>query len=247
MELREGIVVKSQKYQENSKLITIVNSEGKETYLVRGASNLKSKNYAYSQELTKIAYDANQSKNSFHILKSGKVLNNYTRIKSDLQKINDSLLIMEASYLLGNHLEDYSTFYQFLNDILENLNNQEYHPYYLFIFQVKLLYLLGIGPIFSKCTECGRRDQLIGFDFLRGGMKCAKCDSFSNVYYNQEVIEILRYLYLTKLEEISFEDLNKLPNQVTEIYNFLNRYYEHFLGYQSRALKIIKKISPHQR
>ena len=28
MELREGIVVKSQKYQENSKIITLVNSDG---------------------------------------------------------------------------------------------------------------------------------------------------------------------------------------------------------------------------
>jgi DNA repair protein RecO (recombination protein O) len=242
MELREGIIVKSQKYQENSKLITLVNSEGMETYLVRGASDLKSRNFSYSQELTKIGYDAHTSKNSFSILTQGKVLASYGSIKADFQKLNDALLIVESTYQLGIHLEDHSTFYQFLNEILQCLNSNHYNPYYLIIFRVKLLYLLGIGPVFSKCVECGRREQLTGFDFLKGGMKCENCDTHTADYYNQEVIEVLRFLYLTKMENLTIEVLDGLPKIAAEAAKFLDRYYEHFLGFQSQAQKIIKKM-----
>lgn len=243
MELREGIIVKSQKYQENSKLITLVNSEGIETYLVRGASKLKSRNFSYSQELTKIGYDAHSSNTSFSILTQGKVLVNYSSIKTDFSKLNDALLIIESTNQLGMHLEDHSTFYQFLNDILQSLNDNHYNPYYLIIFRVKLLYLLGIGPMFSKCVECGRRDDLVGFDFLKGGMKCTNCDMHTADYYNQEVIEVLRFLYLTKMELLKIEILDGLPDFTSEAGKFLDRYYEHFLGFQSRAQKIIKKMT----
>jgi DNA repair protein RecO (recombination protein O) len=242
MQLREGIIVKSQKYQENSKIITLVNTEGLETFLVRGASLHKSRNFSYSQELTKIGYDFHSGRNSFNILTTGKVIESYGGIKADFNKLNDALLIIEATNQLGIHLSDFSTFYQFLDEILLLLDLNLYHPYYLLIFRVKILYLLGIGPVFSKCVECGNRDNLIGFDFLKGGMKCNECDNKNTIYYNQEVIQLLRFLYLNKLESLSTEVLEKLPNHYLEASKFLDRYYEHFLGYQSRASKIIKKM-----
>ena len=241
MELREGIVVKSQKYQENSKIITLVNSDGLASFLVRAAGKLRSRNFGYSQVLTKIGYDFHQRRNSFDILTTGKVIDSYKGIKSDINKLNDALLILEITNQLSMHLSDFNTFYQFLDEILFLLD-QNYHPYYLLIFRVKLLYLLGIGPVFSKCVLCGERDNLIGFDFLKGGMKCATCASNAGIYHNQEVSQLLRLLYLTKLEDLSFELLKKLPDLTTETSAFLDRYYEHFLGFRSRASRIIKKM-----
>lgn len=241
MELREGIVVKSQKYQENSKIITIVNSDGLDTYLVRAGSNLKSRNFGYSQELTKIGYDFNKGRGSFNILTTGKIIDSYKGIKSDLEKLNDALLIIEATNQLGIHLSDFKTFYQFLDEILFLLD-QNYHPYYLLIFRVKLLYLLGIGPIFSKCMDCGSRENLVGFDFLKGGMKCGECMSDASIYHDQEVIQLLRLLYLTKMESLTLDFLNRLPKLREEASAFLDRYYEHFLGFKSRASRVLKKM-----
>jgi DNA repair protein RecO len=242
MQLREGIIVKSQKYQENSKIITLVNTEGLATFLVRGAGLHKSRNFSYSQALTKIGYDYHDGRNSFNILTTGKVIESYAGIKSDLNKMNDALLIIEATNQLGIHLSDFPTFYQFLDEILFLLNQNPYHPYYLLIFRAKLLYLLGIGPIFSKCVDCGSREHLVGFDFLKGGMKCSECNFDSTIYHNQEVIQLLRLLYLIKLENLNYEVLSELPDLYPEAAKFLDRYYEHFLGYQSRASKIIKKM-----
>ena len=242
MKLREGIIVKSQKYQENSKIITLVNEEGLTTLLVRGASNIKSRNFSYSNELTKIGYDiSNKGTNSFHILTTGTIINNYSTIKTDFNRLNDALTILEAINHLGTHIEDFKLFYQFTDQILENINN-EYSPYYLTVFRLKLLYLLGIGPIFSKCTACEGKDNLIGFDLLSGGMKCINCIEKDDVIYKKEVIEIVKFLYLTKLEFLTPDVLNKVPKLSLEVNQFLDQYYSHYLGYNSIVDKVIKKM-----
>jgi DNA repair protein RecO (recombination protein O) len=242
MQLREGIIVRSQKYQENSKIITLVNEDSLTTFLVRGAASMKSHNFSYANEITKIAYDANTKRqNSFNILTNGKVIDNYSSIKTDFNKLNDCLLIIEATNQLGDHIEDFKTFYYFLAQILNLINTYQYNQYYLVIFRLKLLYLLGVGPIFSKCIDCESKDNLIGFDFESGGMKCKNCAS-NTVLYKGEVIEILKFLYLTKLEYLTNEVINKLPDYIDEALKFLDEYYNHYLGYSSRAEKVIKKM-----
>jgi hypothetical protein len=41
---------------------------------------------------------------------------------------------------------------------------------------------------------------------------------------------------------LTFEVISKVPDKIMEIDNFLDAYYQHFLGYSSRAEKIIKKL-----
>ena len=72
MELTEGIILKTIKYQENSKLCYIITKDGLETALVRASLDYKSKNFSYSQELTKINFAISKSKkNSFDIMTTG--------------------------------------------------------------------------------------------------------------------------------------------------------------------------------
>ena len=241
MILREGIIVKSQKYQENSKIITLVNEEGLANFLVRGASNLKSRNFSYANELTKIGYDFSSKANAFHILKTGTVLNNYSNLKSDLNRLQEALKIVEQTYLLGDHIEDFKTFYRFLEQVLEKLNDF-YSPFYLPIFRLKTLYLLGIGPVFSKCTICDSKENLVGFDLLSGGMKCQNCYQKDDYLYKNEIIEVIKFLYQTKFEFLTPEVFEKVPNLYVEINQFLDQYYSHYLGYSSKVDRVIKKM-----
>ena len=56
----EGIIIKSTKYQDTSKLVYVLTSDGLNTYLVRNAFNFKSKNYSYALEMTKISFDSSR-------------------------------------------------------------------------------------------------------------------------------------------------------------------------------------------
>lgn len=243
MELKEGIVLKGAKYQENHKLVTLLTPEGLELLLVRGALKQKSKTFAYSQELTKIEYGyVAKNEDALKIITAGKVLSNYGAIKSDLDKLNDAMLIVEFCEQLGDHIEDGATFYRFCADILDLINDSAESAYYLMIFKLKSLYLLGVGPVFTSCVSCGRRDALAGFVFTAGGMKCEACRKQNEGFIPEGIARIVRFLYLTKLPELTPEVLSRLPDR-RPVAEFIDRYYEHYLGYRSRAARIIEKMS----
>ena len=72
MELIEGIILKTIKYQENSKLCYIITKDGLLSLMVRASLDFHSKNFSYSQELTKVDFAITKSKkNSFDIMTSG--------------------------------------------------------------------------------------------------------------------------------------------------------------------------------
>lgn len=240
MKLKEGIIIKSIKYQESSKIIYLINQEKMESLLVKGAGKIKSRNFSYSQEMTKINYDTVEGK-GFSILKTGEISNNYSDIKKDFYKMQDAFQVMEYSYQFHEHIEDFQTFYTFLSDILDLINNND-SRYYPLIFKLKILYLLGIGPIFNHCVNCGSKDNLIGFAFTNGGMKCEKCVESNERIYTSKSLDIIKFLYLTKIKDLKFEIIYNLPNEIDEINKFINSYYNYYLGFNSRVNKVIDKM-----
>lgn len=237
----EGIIIKSTKYQDTSKLVYVLTSDGLNTYLVRNAFNFKSKNYSYALEMTKISFDSSR-KNSFEIITTGKVLNNYTNIKTNNNLLYDVIEIFEMVYSLSNHVIDNKILYNFLSNILDSINNH-YHEYYLTIFKLKLLYLLGISPDFKNgCCVCQKKDELYGFELESGKCFCKKCFNLTqNSIYGDE-FEVFRFLYLAKMEYLNKEVLDKLPKYRDHLDEFLAIYYDHYLGYKSKSKRIINKM-----
>ena len=57
MEKKEGIVLKTMDYQENSKIIYLITNNGIDSIIVRGANKLNGKTFLYTHEITKINYE----------------------------------------------------------------------------------------------------------------------------------------------------------------------------------------------
>lgn len=242
MKLSEGIITKSIKYQETSKIITILTNEGLSNYYVKGGAKYKSKNFSYSNELTKIGFDfSEKNQDSLKILTSGTIINNYSNLKQSFDKLNDCFLIMELINTLGKQISDYEILYNFLDDILTIIDERSYSAYYLIVFRLKLLYLLGVGPIFSRCVNCDEKDDLVGFAFEYGGMCCKRCASGMELL-NNDLTNLIKFLYLVKLENLDHELVMKLESDTSLIGKFLDSYYEHFLGFRSKASKVIEKL-----
>ena len=236
---KEGIIIRSNKYQESSKLIHVLSDDGINTYLVRNANSYKSKNYSYSQEMTKISFDY-AKKNSFETITSGKVLDNYTSIKTNQEKMFDLLEIFEIIYSLSSHVIDNKILYEFVSSILEKIEN-DYHKYYLIVFKLKMLYLLGVSPSFSSCATCGK-SELYAFDKNAGRSFCKKC--YHNTYdtiYGEE-FEVFKFLYLCKMEYLNKEVLDKVPMFYDHLNDYIDEYYDLYLGYKSKSKKIITRI-----
>ena len=67
MELIEGIVVNTNKYQESSKIIYVLTKNEFKSLLVKSSLNYNSKNFAYSQELTKIGFLCTEKEEKSHL------------------------------------------------------------------------------------------------------------------------------------------------------------------------------------
>lgn len=238
----EGIIVKSMDYKESSKLVYIVTEEGLQTLLVKGAKQYKSKNFAYSQVLNKIQFESIPSK-TFTILGSANIVASYSKIKQSFERTQAAYLVLEYAYQFAEHISEFKLFYSFLQSILESIDQKSQFILYSIIFRLKLLYLLGIGPIFSHCIQCESKENLRGFDLYNGGVKCNNCFEATDFLYATSLIQKIKYLYLVKLDQVDEEALQQCMDVVSQLDEFLSRYYDHYLGYHSRVEKIYKKIT----
>lgn len=241
MNQRKGIIVKSIDYKDYSKLVYLINEEGLATLLVKGAKKPKSRNFSYSQILTKIRYSKVDTK-TFDILTTGQIINNYSNIKENIIKTKSAYQVMELSYQFTNHIEDKQLFFVFLDEILSKMNDTPYSSIFELVFRLKLLYLLGVGPIFSRCIVCNSRENLRGFSIYHGGSKCVNCIEQTDHFYDDEVVKFVRLLYTTKFEFFTEELLALLPDIYNQVNDFLNIYYNHFLGYTSKVAKVFSAL-----
>lgn len=237
MELEKGVVLKTIDYQENSKIIYLLTNQGIKSAVVRGAKNLKSHTYSYAQPLVKIEFEIKKDR----YIGANKILDNYNNIKLDYNKITYALRIIEICYTLGEHITDSKLFYSFTTEILDLINNNEVYDIYELIFKIKTLYLLGVAPVFTKCVSCSSKENLIGFSFNNGGMKCSDCVKQDDFIYPKETVLEIKTIYLRKLNELILliKD-NKLKYNYDKISRFLELYYEQYLGFVSKVNKVLK-------
>lgn len=238
MELEQGIVLKTIDYQENSKIIYLLTKTGIKSAIVRAAKSLKSHTFSYAQPLVKLDFEL---KNNRYI-GSYKIIDNYNNIKLDLDKLKYGLQVIELCYNLGEHISDHNLFYDFTADILDAINNYKvnYDAFEL-IFKIKSLYLLGVAPVFNKCVVCGTRDNLKGFAFNSGGMKCVNCIKAGEFIYPEETVKMIRVMYLVKFNDLCNLIKNKeLVYDYNKISRFLELYYDQYLGFKSNVDKVLK-------
>ena len=237
MELEQGIVLKTIDYQENSKIIYLLTNNGIKSAVVRGAKNLKSHTYSYAQPLVKIEFELKKDR----YIGANKIINNYNNVKLDFEKLTHCLKIIEICYTLGEHITDSKLFYSFTSEILDLINSNNIYDIYELIFKIKTLYLLGVAPVFSKCVSCDTKENLIGFSFNNGGMKCSNCIKQDDFIYPKETILEIKTIYLKKLNElIILINENKLKYNYDKISRFLELYYEQYLGFISKVNKVLK-------
>lgn len=228
MEMLEGIVLSQTIYKENSKIIKILNNQEIHSFLVRNSCKYTSKNFAYSQELTKINYDFHKSNhNAFDILTTGQVVNTYQNIKNDYYRLEVTVKIIALICKHGDFVSNYQNLYDLLTIILDKIDtcDNKYILLYECIFNLKFLYLIGYGPKFSSCVLCGNTPEF--FSIKDGGSVCKSCAK-SN-FYDEDINIILKYLYLIKLDilkEIDFSslevDILKYQNVIKDV---INKYY----------------------
>ena len=128
----------------------------------------------------------------------------------------------------------------FLVKILENVEKHKDYKIFILLFEVKLWYLLGIGPVFNSCVSCGKKIYDY-FSIDDGGMVCHKCSLNKNII-SKDLSTSIKYLYLINIDNINEEFIDLIKKDYTIINKIVDDYYQKYLDFKSISKLVIKEI-----
>ena len=236
----QGVIIKTRDYKDNSKIITILTEEGLLDLILRGTSAMNSGNKKYIIPPTYVEYLMSQS-STISTFTEGFVLDNFNNIKLDNQKSLISMAIIEKILTFVNYIDNSKQFYEFCLNILKLLDKTSFPKLILNIFEIKLLYLIGIAPTINYCIICNSKDNLL-FSINNGGTVCSKCSNQVGFDLNKNETELFKYLYLIRNDKID-ESFLKIINDLNINFDeLIDKYYEKHIDFHSKTKKIIKKV-----
>ena len=141
--MSKALVIKKTDYQDTSVIINVINEEGIDSLIVKGAKRKNSMTLPLTEVLTLIDYEATTSK--FKALKEGVVEDNFSSIKEDLFKFSIASVALDYAFSLKDAVKNEKEFYGLLISFLDELKITDNPELSLFIFEFILTRLLGVG------------------------------------------------------------------------------------------------------
>lgn len=235
----QGLIINNTSYKEDSLKVTILTKNGLFDYIVKAGKRINSKLRPLAQELTFVEIVTTSNK-TLNTLTEGVVLENYTLIKEDTNKLLSALAIIEYGKVFINSFNDVEHVYNFILEMLNILKKTNYYHAGLLIFETKLLYAVGTGPNFSTCCKCGGNDAYY-LDVALGGAVCKNC--LTNTSYNQEITKLFSLMYFIKLKNINEDFLQLIDKYSSILYQITKEYYATHFDYVNKNHDLLIEIS----
>lgn len=216
-----GIIYKTQPYQENSRLLQVFTKLGKVTLNARGSQRINSSDRVIAQYLNEISFEYNTFK-TFLTLRSAKLINDFDEIKKDFNKTKTVSLALE---LIDKVLIDEIYNEKIYELLIETLYSKNLETASL-SFSLKMLYYLGYG---MNMKSEGR--NILGTSITKGGI-VYEGERFPIDLNVDESISLLKLTYLKISEEIEIDELH-----LKSIKRFIYYYYENKMDLKLNALK----------
>lgn len=236
----QGVIIKTRDYKENSKIITILTKDGLLDLILKGVTNINSRTKKYT--LLPLHLEFLMADGKIPTFTEGFIINNYTKLKDDLNYSLISMAIIEKINAFVDYVNDVGLFYDFVVKIFDLLNKTKYPLVVLEIFEIKLLYLLGIAPLLNNCFKCLNNENLF-LSLDNGCTLCKNCSIITKDDLNEEQTKKFKYLYLIKTNKIDEEFLELINNLNINLNTFIDQYYEKYIDFYSKTKKIIKKVT----
>ena len=236
----EGIILSETNYSESSKILNIYTKEhGLIGVMSKGCRNMKSKLRGVSRKLLYGTIHMYYKENGLSTLIGIDVINSYSKILMDLEKISYASLILDLTNQVIKQTDNEEIF-DLLKDTLtkieEGLNPQALTN----ILELKLLNYLGVSPSLDSCTHCGNDKQIVTISSEDGGYICKNCYT-NQALVSEKTIKMIRLYYYVDIKNISKLDVSKEVS--FEINRFLDDYYDRFTGLYMKSKDFIKNIN----
>jgi len=181
----EAVVLKSMKYRESSKIVTLYTRKfGKISVIVKGARLPKSK---YGSALEPMSYVAivlyKKDGREIQTLSQADSVRSFLSLREDLQKMAVGMTVIELVNIVAHEQEENASLFNLLVESLTTVNDSTKNPSNVFYrFEVYLSRILGFQLTFDKCVSCRKKlsdgepdGNAVQFHLAKGGPLCTKC------------------------------------------------------------------------
>jgi len=194
----KGLVLRSVKYGENDKLITVLSEEGRLFFKARGIRSITSKNAAGCSVFVYSEFQLDVRGEKCFLRRATPL---YSTVKAGASLVSLAL----ASYLAelaedtARDMETGKTVLRLLMNALYLIAKEDRPPDLIkSIFEMRLLTANGLMPQLQSCAVCGRevsRNGAFFFRLVEGDLVCSEClSSFDRQYLriSYEVVSLCR-------------------------------------------------------
>ena len=188
--------------------------------------------------MKKVEYFITTNKN-INTVTEGETIDNYTSIKNSKEKILVSESMIETIYSFVKHIEDTNLLYEFFLEILSFLKDSNYPIDLLNYFDIKMWFLVGISPVFSKCPICNSH-QSNYFSISNGGNLCSDCRT--NNCYDEYVSNLLKITFLLKIDKLNDDFLHLMSEYREKLNEIIKIYYREHLDFVNFNRNLIEKL-----
>jgi len=230
-----GIILKKISYKESSEIIYLYTLDGLIGVLVHGSKKMKSPFLNLTKVLNYVKVFV--SGKNLKVLRDAEIIENNTSIVTDLEKYTYVTHMVELIYYFATHEHDHDKLLGFILKIIPEIKARADYIPYIYMLELKLLYLLGVNPNLKTCLSCDETKELV-FSVKDGSCFCK--NHLPDDYFSNEVLEAVKQLYYFDLEKTREIEINS--RVLPEIRKLLDEYYDYHLNYHSKARKMLKGL-----
>ena len=250
----EGVVLKTMKIGETSKLVTLFTREkGILKLTAKGSRTMKSRFGAALEPLTviKIVYYHKETR-EIQFLSQADIIARFPTLQEDLGKLGYACACCELIFRTQPSEEPKPRLYPVLLETFTAMNEVA-DPVVLFhAFQMKLLRILGLSPTLDRCRNCEKTSTETqtshstswwNFHIAEGRYTCSNCTKHSSaLQLTGETLGLLNNFLKSPMNNLLRFKIS--PTAKIEIENFYRAYFSYHLPELGRldSLKFIKGI-----
>lgn len=247
----EGIIIRSMKMGETSKLVTLFTREhGVLKLIAKGSRTSKSRFGAALEPLNviHIVYYHKESRD-LQLLSAADIVETFPALATDLEKWGYACACGELVLRAHPGAEATPKLYPVLLDSLRAMNDSGTNARACFWgLQMKLLGIFGVAPNLRRCLKCGSSaspfaGQFIHFHVARGGFICEKCEHGSGALkLSSETLALLATLQTMPATKFLHYNISALARR--EIEKFYHAYFDFHLEEigKLQALEFVRDV-----
>jgi DNA repair protein RecO (recombination protein O) len=177
--LVEGIVLRVREFGEADKILVIYTRElGKIDVLAKGARRMKSRLAAFTQQFSYGQFSLYRGKGMFQLGQAeGK--GNFFIVNGNIDRLAYASYLCELTEKFVPAEESQPEILYHLLAALERVCQRKDFRLPVLFFELKLVTVLGYGPILDRCLNCGQQSFQGGLFFSpqQGGTVCFQCNA----------------------------------------------------------------------